>query len=60
MKGFTLKDAAEEVNLSTTSSFVWRHKILETLNKFNKVIKLNGTIQADALYLPINLKRTLI
>jgi transposase-like protein len=58
IKGFTLKDSADEVNLSTTSSFVWRHKILKTLNKFNKAAKLSGTIQADALYLPINLKGT--
>lgn len=58
IKGYTLKDSADEVNLSTTTSFVWRHKILKTLNKFNKATKLSGTIQADALYLPINLKGT--
>lgn len=54
----TLKDTASEVDISQTASFIWRHKILKTLSNYNKDVKLAGNIQADAVYLPINLKGT--
>jgi transposase-like protein len=58
LKGMTLADTAKEIGISVTSSFAWRHKILKTLSKFNKNIKLKETIELDPIYFPINLKGT--
>lgn len=58
LQKMTLSDTAKEVGISQTSAFVWRHKLLETLNLYHNDVKLEGIIQADGIFLPINLKGT--
>ena len=52
----TLTDTAQEIGVSITTAFAWRHKILKTLLEFNKVYKLSEFIEMNAIYFPINLK----
>jgi hypothetical protein len=52
----TLTDTAQEIGVSITTAFAWRHKILKTLLEFNKDYKLSEFIEMNAIYFPINLK----
>ena len=58
LNGFSLRRIAEENNISLLTSFRLRHKVLYTLKKFVKDIKLSGEIQSDEKYFSINLKGT--
>ena len=52
----TLRDAAEEHEISLPTSFEWRHRLMESLSKAACSGKLEGTIQADEKYIPFSCK----
>jgi len=56
--GLSLKRIAEKNNISKTTSFNMRHKILNSLSLFMEKIFLSGNAQGDEKYFKINLKGT--
>jgi len=54
--GLTLKQTAQEVGISKTSAFAWRHKVLEAIKDYQEVIELSGEIQIDETYFLLNMK----
>ena len=54
----TLEEIAEEVGISKTTVFNWRHKLFKALEHFISQIKLSKVIQLDSKYESINLKGT--
>lgn len=58
LNGFSIRRIAEENNISISTSFNLRHKVLLALKKFVDNIKLTGKIQSDEKYFSINLKGT--
>lgn len=54
----TLEESAEEVGISKTTAFHWRHKLFKALEHFIFQIKISKVIQLDAKYESINLKGT--
>lgn len=58
LKRMSLRDTAAELNISVTTAFLWRHKLMKAVSKINKTSRLSGLIEADASYYSINLKGT--
>lgn len=56
--GLSLKRIAEKNNISKTTSFNMRHKILNSLSLFMDKVFLSGDVQGDEKYFKINLKGT--
>jgi transposase-like protein len=50
-QGLSLRKAAKEVGISYRTSFIWRHKILSTLQEVEPA-KLGGIVEADDTYFP--------
>ena len=58
IRQMTLLDTANELNISKTCAFNWRHKFHKALEFYTNDINLSGEIQLDATYTSINLKGT--
>lgn len=56
--GLSLRRIAEKNNISKTTSFNMRHKILKSLSLFVEKISISGDAQGDEKYFKINLKGT--
>lgn len=52
----TLRECASRCEISLSSAFNWRHKILEVLSSCNSTLVLSGKVQADEKYFPDNFK----
>ena len=55
---FSLIKTAAIVGINKNTSFLWRHKISDSLSNIRNEIKLTGEIEADEVYKGINLKGT--
>jgi transposase-like protein len=55
MNSFSIKKSAEECHISIRTSFMWRHKILDSLRNSDKTI-LNGVIEADETFFRLSYK----
>lgn len=53
---YLLRKTAEICDISLPTAFVWRHKILDTLQEMMNEVKLNGVVQADETFLFISFK----
>lgn len=40
-----LRQCADKVNISLSTSFYWRHKILKAIHKINEAIRLDGNVE---------------
>lgn len=58
LNGFSIRRIAKENNISNTTSFNIRHKVLIALKDFVNQITLKNLAEADEKYFPINLKGT--
>ncbi|WP_104745207.1 IS1595 family transposase, partial [Helicobacter acinonychis] len=53
---YSLRKTAEICGISTRTAFVWRHKILDALQKMQDEVKLDGAVEADETFLPLSFK----
>ncbi len=53
---FPIRKSAKICNISITTAFVWRHKILDVLSKRFDDVKLSGVIEVDETFFPISYK----
>ena len=53
---FSIRKTAKLLNISNTTSFVWRHKILNYINTCDSSCILTGTIQCKSLFFNENKK----
>jgi len=51
-----LREAARKCGISLSTSFFWRHKILDALNEASKKSLLEGVVQEDETYIQDNYK----
>ena len=56
MGKMTIRQCAEECNISVRTAFLWRHKILHSLQKMMDEVKLSGIIEADETFFPLSFK----
>lgn len=56
MNWATVREAAERCCISESTSFLWRHKILDAMQIMMNDVTLEGIIEADEAYLPISYK----
>lgn len=49
-QGLSLEDTAEKVDISVTTAFYWRHKVLSALRKHLDEPELQGVVEADPTY----------
>lgn len=54
-QGMTIKQSAEEVEISIQTAFDWRHKILSSLDSYTPQ-SLSGTVETDEMELPVSNK----
>ena len=52
----TLKESAEECQISVSTAFAWRHKILDALQELAGRACLDGTVEADETYFNVSYK----
>ena len=52
----TLKESAEECQISVCTAFAWRHKILDALRELAGRACLDGTVEADETYFNVSYK----
>ena len=52
----TLKKSAEECQISVSTAFTWRHKILEALGKLTDKTYLTGVVEADETFFNVSFK----
>ena len=52
----TVREAAAACGISKTTAFVWRHKILDALQKMMESVILGGEIEADETFFPLSYK----
>ena len=56
INGLSLRKTAALIDVSTTTAFHWRHKVMEAMTHYDKKRKLEGTIQLDETYFLLNMK----
>jgi hypothetical protein len=56
INGFSISRCAEEVDISITTSFYWRHKILDAIRAFMGIGKVAGVVEADETYYRVSYK----
>lgn len=56
--GLTLRQIEQEIQVSKTTIFSWRHKLYNAISQVKKKIRLSGTAEIDGTFVPINLKGT--
>ena len=56
MGKMTIRQCAEECNISVRTAFLWRHKILHSLQKMMDEVKLSGIVEADETFFPLSFK----
>jgi transposase-like protein len=54
--GLSLRECAKIVNISTTTAFHWRHKIMEAMRHYQEEKRLKGDVQVDETYVLLNMK----
>ncbi|MCR5748407.1 MAG: IS1595 family transposase, partial [Lachnospiraceae bacterium] len=52
----TLSETAEECQISVSTSFAWRHKILDALQELAGKVYLDGTVEADETFFNVSFK----
>ena len=52
----TLRETAEECQISMTTAFLWRHKILDGLHEMAENIYLDGVVEADETFFNVSYK----
>ena len=52
----TLKKSAEECQISVSTAFTWRHKILEALGELTDKTYLTGVVEADETFFNVSFK----
>ena len=53
---FSIRKTAEICEIATRTSFLWRHKILDTLQGMSEDVYLSGIAEADETFFPISYK----
>lgn len=56
MEGAPIRKASEECGISVRTSFLWRHKFLDTLNDIMNGVKLDGVVEMDETFFNISYK----
>ena len=56
MNGDSLRKSAAICGLDLTTSFYWRHKILDALQNMAEKVELSGIVEGDEKYFPISYK----
>lgn len=56
MNRLSIRASARECGLSVKTSFEWRHKILDALQKRAKAVKLDGIVEADETFFRLSFK----
>ncbi len=56
MNGMSVRKSAEVCNIHPNTAFVWRHKILDALQKMQDEVELDGIVEADETFLPLSYK----
>ena len=56
MNGDSLRKSAEICGIDLTTSFYWRHKILDALQNMAEKVELSGIVESDEKYFPISFK----
>ncbi len=52
----TLKQSSEECDISVSTAFIWRHKILDTLSELTEKAYLTGVVEADETFFNVSFK----
>ncbi len=58
MNGLSLRKTSALIDISTTTAFHWRHKVMEAMKQYDKNRPLTGNIQIDETYFLLNMKGT--
>lgn len=53
---YSLRKTAKICNISLNTAFIWRHKILDSLQSIMNKVELNGIIEADETFLRLSFK----
>ena len=56
MEGASIRRASDECGISIRTSFLWRHKFLNTLNEIMNGVKLEGVVEMDETFFNISYK----
>ena len=51
-----IRQAADECGMAASTSFVWRHKILDALRNMSEGVTLSGIAESDDTYFPLSFK----
>jgi transposase-like protein len=54
--GQSVRKSAEACEIHRNTSFIWRHKVLDALNKLSEQTVLEGIVEADETFFPISYK----
>jgi transposase-like protein len=54
--GLSLRKIAKELDISTTTAFAWRHKVIEAIKDYQEDDLLSGEIEMDETYFLLNMK----
>lgn len=52
----TVRDAAETCGICKTTSFLWRHKILDSLQSMMDSVRMDGIVEADETFFRLSYK----
>ena len=56
LKGASLEECAYRCRISVRTAFIWRHKILNALQKDQADRMMGGIVEADEMFLPVSYK----
>lgn len=56
MNGFSVRKSALICGINKDTAFIWRHKILDTLQNMAANVNLDGIVEADETFFPLSFK----
>ena len=56
MNGYTVRKSAEVCSIDPSTSFKWRHKILDALQNMANSVELSGIVEADETFFRVSYK----
>ena len=56
LDGLTIRKSAEKCEITVSTAFIWRHKVLDALQEMQSSVKLDGIVETDETFFPLSFK----
>ena len=56
LDGLTIRKSAKKCEITVSTAFIWRHKVLDALQEMQSEVKLDGIVETDETFFALSFK----